>query len=86
MIQSVKWFQIKVDEADFKALMRVCKQDFIFIQALSFRKQNTLETGLKYIVLIEFYNEIKYSDIFSKYFSVLKSQFEIVKLVDKWGA
>ena len=85
MIQSVKWFQIRIDEADFKSLMRVCKQEFKFIQALTIRKQKSFGS-LKYIVLIEFFFEMKYGDILTKFFSVLKSQFEIVKLADKWGA
>lgn len=86
MIQSVKWFQIRIDEADFKSLMRVCNEEFNFIQALTIRKQKSVGSNLKYIVLIEFFFEMKYGDIFTKFFSVLKSQFEIVKLADKWGA
>ena len=86
MIQSVKWFQIRIDEADFKSLMRVCNEEFKFIQALTIRKQKSVGSNLKYIVLIEFFFEMKYGDIFTKFFSVLKSQFELVKLADKWGA
>ena len=50
---------------------------------MTIRKQNTLN-GLNYFILIEFFYDIPYAEIFEIYFSVLKAEFEIIKLLDKW--
>ena len=74
---------LKIQDIDFKRFMKVCAKQNNRIQSMTIRKQNTLN-GLNYFILIEFFYDIPYAEIFEIYFSVLKAEFEIIKLVDKW--
>ena len=83
MIESIKGFHIKINSLDYRRFMKVCCKNNNSIEAVSLRKHCT-PNGLYFFIMIEFYFEITYSEIFEKYFSVLKENFEIIKLENKW--
>ena len=81
----IKMFHIKINSLDYKRFMKVCSKNNNSIESISLRKHNT-PNGLYFFIVIEFYYDIPYSEIFEQYFSVLKFEFEIIKLEDKFGA
>ena len=84
-VLDVKKLYLKVSDSDCDRLMKVCSKNDNLIEAISIRKHKALNEELKYYVLIEFFYEIPYEDIFSKFYSVLRESFEVLNICDKWG-
>ena len=79
-------FQIKIKSTDYKRFLKSLMKKENLIESITIRKHNTSNNGLYFFILIEFYTEIAYSELFEKHFAVLRDEFEIIKLQGKWGA
>lgn len=85
IITSVKGIDLRITGDDIERIKKVLEAESNNIESVTIRKSKWFfENQVRYYVIIEFFNERKYSEIFEKYFSKLRNEFEILKIKEKW--
>lgn len=85
IITSVKGIDLRITGDDIERIKKVLEAESNNIESVTIRKSKWFfENQIRYYVIIEFFNERKYTEIFEKYFSKLRNEFEILKIKEKW--